>query len=113
VTLDRSSTGAALTATVQPALDGTIRVDVAGCVDLSTADILTRALTKALDERPMAVVVNLKDLTFMDSTGVNALMNAHRRARAESAVVTVVNSPPVVVHILRVLGIYELFNGGA
>ena len=113
MTLDQaSSSGAAASATVHRASDGSIRVEVGGPIDLATVDVLSRRLNQALDEQPTALVVSLKDVTFLDSSGINAMMTAYRRANAASIVFTIVNCPAIVERIMRVVGIFDLLTGG-
>jgi anti-sigma B factor antagonist len=49
------------------------RVVVRGEIDITTADQLDRSLTEAA-ERGQPVVVDLRDTTFIDSTGLSALI---------------------------------------
>ena len=53
----------------------------AGEVDLATADQLESRLLRALDEGARDVVVNLRDVTFIDSSGLSALLRAADNAR--------------------------------
>ena len=52
--------------------DGTCRLTLRGELDLATAARLEQALAAAGDD----VVLDLRDLTFMDSTGVRVLLEA-------------------------------------
>lgn len=54
-------------------------VRIAGEVDLTTAPQLETALTNAL-HGTRVVVVDLREVTFMDSTGLHALLEADRNA---------------------------------
>jgi anti-anti-sigma factor len=56
---------------------GTCRLTLRGELDLGTAEQLERALADAGDD----VVLDLRGLTFMDSTGVRALLQAAERQR--------------------------------
>src|SRR6266496_3765460 len=49
-------------------------LEVAGEVDLSTAEELTQAGLDALAEGARAVIVDLTDVTFLDSSGLAALI---------------------------------------
>ena len=55
--------------------DATVHVRLIGELDLVSEPVLTSALTKA-DGR--AVVIELAELAFMDSTGLRALLSAAR-----------------------------------
>ena len=52
---------------------------VAGAVDLSTATRLTTELVELIETVPL-LVVDLDQLTFLDSTGLSALVNAANTA---------------------------------
>src|SRR3954454_6447304 len=53
----------------------------AGEVDLATAGQLETSLMRALDDGARDLVVNLRDVTFMDSSGLTALLRAADNAR--------------------------------
>ncbi|WP_020638923.1 STAS domain-containing protein [Amycolatopsis balhimycina] len=55
-------------------------VAVAGDVDLSTAPMLRDALDAALSQAPRRVVVDLSLVLFLNSAGLEVLLDAHRRA---------------------------------
>jgi anti-anti-sigma factor len=95
--------------------DGAAVVVVRGDVDLSTAIRFRAALAAALDggER---VEVDLRDTTFMDSTGLAALLAVHRRlSQAREAVVIHDPSPPVrlLLDISGVTGLVDVRTDGA
>ena len=53
----------------------------AGEVDMATAAQLESRLLQALDEGARDLIVNLRDVTFIDSTGLTALLRAADNAR--------------------------------
>lgn len=59
--------------------NGWLALHVQGEVDLATVDDLQGAIDAAFDGGPTDVVVDLTAATFMDSTGLKALVMAHRR----------------------------------
>ena len=52
---------------------------VSGEIDIASAPRLITSLNEALGECTSPVVVDLSRVTFMDSTGLALLLNAHRR----------------------------------
>jgi anti-sigma B factor antagonist len=54
---------------------------VAGAVDVATADALAAHIEAAEAERPATVVVDLREVSFIDSTGLRVLVQANARAR--------------------------------
>jgi anti-anti-sigma factor len=59
---------------------GTSVLVVAGELDMLTAPQLSQALDVALGARPPVLVVDLSEVTFMDSAGLAVLLSAHRES---------------------------------
>ena len=57
----------------------TTTIAVSGELDIASADRLREAIRSAENGTTGWIVIDLKDLTFMDSTGLNALLEARRR----------------------------------
>jgi anti-sigma B factor antagonist len=55
-------------------------VYMSGEMDLASREPIRDALMKAQDLGSGDVIVDLSQITFMDSTGINALVRAHREA---------------------------------
>ena len=51
-----------------------------GSLDLATSPSLRAALLEAADRKDHEIVVDLSHIEFLDSTGLGALIGAHRRA---------------------------------
>ena len=80
-------------------------VEVAGEVDVYTAPTLRQHLRDATGGSTPKVVVDMSEVTFLDSTGLGVLVGAMGRVReAEGTMRLVVNSD----HILKVLRITGL-----
>jgi anti-sigma B factor antagonist len=71
-----------VTVTSDPASDTTI-VHLDGSLDIDSRAKLDAALGGLLDEGASRLVVDLSGLTFCDSTGLSALLFAHRRCEVE------------------------------
>ena len=67
-------------------------VEVAGDVDMTTAPELSQAIERAPDGTEL-VVIDLSDVSFLDSSGLNALVQG-RRTLAERDVAMTVVVPP-------------------
>jgi anti-sigma B factor antagonist len=81
-------------------------VEVAGEVDIATALKLERTLYEALTEARL-VVLDLCDLTFMDSSGVHAIVRARDRARQAASRLILVRGPAHVHRLLALTGASE------
>jgi anti-anti-sigma factor len=98
------ATPAPLCVTVQ--LDGhMVRVIAVGEIDMSTADVLRDSLNDALDKNPPAVVLDMAGVTFLDSTGIAALVVARNRAIGENTTLTLINCQPIIRQVLDVTGL--------
>ncbi|GGK96729.1 STAS domain-containing protein [Mangrovihabitans endophyticus] len=92
------------------AADGTATVAVAGEIDFSNADELSREICGAVAEwSPLALVVDLGRATFMDSTGLGALIEGYRCADEAGARFSVVNMSDSFRRVLAVTGLSDFF----
>jgi anti-sigma B factor antagonist len=85
-----------------------ICVAVAGEVDIDTAPRMRLALAAAL-AAASRVVVDLGAVTFMDSSGLAALIATHQKAAATGATLRLQHVPPLVLRLLTVTGMDSLF----
>jgi anti-sigma B factor antagonist len=75
-------------------------VRVTGELDLATAPVLAQALSQA-EERAQRVVLDLRELTFMDSSGVHVIVEASLRANASGRGLVLVRGPARVDHVFE------------
>lgn len=81
--------------------DGKVVVSVAGDVDLVTSQELRRVLEEAVRVNPH-VEVDLTGLTFIDSSGLSALVEGHRAAQEAGGVVVLRNPTPMLRRLLDI-----------
>jgi anti-anti-sigma factor len=85
---------------------GTTRiVCVDGEIDLSTVSELRDAIGAAFDDDSETVVVDLSGVTFMDSTGLHALIDADRRSHAGGIRLVIVEGSALVHGPFRKAGL--------
>lgn len=83
-----------------------VRVTVAGEVDFLAAPLLKARLWWVLAEfGPRDVVVDLAEVSFLDSTGRGALLHGWRQAQERDCRLTVVNPQRAVLAMLRMAGV--------
>jgi anti-sigma B factor antagonist len=78
---------------------------VSGELDLSSAPELERALAESGAGRAQRVVIDLAQLTFMDSTGVSVLVRAKQEADAAGRVLAVRHPNGQVRRLLELVGL--------
>jgi anti-anti-sigma factor len=84
-------------------------VALAGECDLTVRDELTSVLLAAVDKAPV-VMVDLAALSFLDSSGIHALVTAYHAARDGGRALYAVNATGVVAHVLELTGVGELLS---
>jgi anti-anti-sigma factor len=84
-------------------------VDVRGEIDLAAAPELSEHLLGAADAGVRAVVVDLCRVSFLDSSGLAALLNARKRLRAEDVTMIIACEPGGrPERILQVTGLHSV-----
>ena len=84
---------------IAPTPDGWI---VIGEIDSHAAPILSEAL---LERSSGDLVLDIASVTFMDSSGLQSVIDATRRLRAAGGDLTLRNPGPAVVRLLQVTGL--------
>lgn len=87
--------------------DGASRLTLRGELDISSAPALEEALGKVEAKQPAVLVVDLRGLTFMDSTGLRTLVSADQRARDGGRSLRIVRGPEAVDRIFNVTRLDE------
>jgi len=80
-----------------------------GELDLATTPELEEKVLAAVQEGSLEVVLDLRELTFMDSTGVRAIVAAHQVAEQTGHALQVVRPPrdSPVSRVIEISGIDE------
>jgi anti-sigma B factor antagonist len=71
---------------------------------------LRAALLEAADRANHEIVVDLTQLEFLDSTGLGALIGAHKRAAEHSGSVRLVAHEGQILRLLRITGLLDVFS---
>ena len=80
-----------------------------GSLDLATAPSLRAALVEAANEGKHDIVVDLTELEFLDSTGLGALIGAHRRAMENGGRVRLIVREGPISRLLNITGLMRIF----
>lgn len=81
-------------------------VSVTGELDLATAPSLERKLSRCQKEAKL-VVLDLRELSFIDSSGVRAIMKEATRARAAGGRLVVLRGPSDVDRVFGLMGVVD------
>lgn len=89
---------------------GTEIFRLVGSLDVATSPSLKEALTKASSQGQGDIVVDLTQLEFLDSTGLGALMGAHRRAMESSGRLGLIVHDGPISRLLNITGLSRVFT---
>jgi anti-sigma B factor antagonist len=79
---------------------------VKGEVDAFTAPHLNREISSALDES-QRVFLNLDGVSIFSAAGINGLVEASKRARANNQYLTITNPSEIVKKLMVICGVDE------
>ena len=84
---------------------------LSGDIDLATADdVVTRGANLLTRGEPgAALIVDLAEVTFLDSSGLSALVRLRRAAEAQGSQVLLRDVPQRVAELLELSGLAEYF----
>jgi anti-anti-sigma factor len=82
-------------------------IALAGEVDIATAAHVEQELMRAEATDAAAIVLDLSELSFIDSSGIRMLVMADARSRADSCRLTLRRPPDNVLRVLRLSGVEE------
>jgi anti-sigma B factor antagonist len=86
-------------------------VDLAGKLVLGEGDVqLREQVLGLLDSDRRQILLNLRDVSYMDSAGLGELGALHRRARARSGDIKLLAPSPKVGNLLRLSRLDEIFD---
>jgi anti-anti-sigma factor len=93
---------------IRPAEDQVV-VELSGELDVSCTDRLKAALGELTDGRGSPrIVIDMSDLTFIDSTGLTLLVGAHRRLTEMGGTLVVERPRAGPLKVLEITGLAEL-----
>ncbi len=85
-------------------------LDVGGEIDVATSPELHELLSGLIESGPGLLIVNLTDVSFIDSTGLGVLVGAVRELRAGGGDLRLVVTQPHIIKLLELTGLDEVFS---
>jgi anti-sigma B factor antagonist len=93
---------------VEPGTETVVRV--AGELDALSGSKLRALLAQAFDDHPSAVVVDLGEVSFIDSVGLSILVTAHNRGEAQSIPFTVRSASPACQRVFEITRLVDVLR---
>ncbi len=91
----------------EDAADGSVRIALSGELDISSAPRVQAELDRVQAGSPGLVMLDLRGLRFMDSTGLRTVVGADKRARECGGRLAIVRGPDAVQRIFSVTRLDE------
>jgi anti-anti-sigma factor len=79
-----------------------------GEVDHATAPFLHQRAESMLGDGSRSLVLDLTEVTFLDSSGINAIVRARNQAHAQGGTVTVRHASTIVRRVMDITGLGPL-----
>jgi len=89
--------------------NGTMVLDVAGEIDVYTAPQFKEAVNTVIAAGQKHLIIDMGDVTYMDSSGFGALLSATRRLRPEGGTINLVKCNASIDRILRITRLNTVF----
>lgn len=85
-------------------------MSIDGEIDLLTAPTLRDRLMKPIDEGVTQLVVDMSNVSFLDSSGLGVLVAAHKRLRERDGRLVIVATARPVLSVLNLTGLDKVFE---
>jgi anti-sigma B factor antagonist len=86
---------------------GGARLELCGELDIGSAPLLEDAAERVFAEHARGLVVDLSDVSFVDSTGLRILIALNDRAAKEGCALTLVAPPEPARSVFHITGAYD------
>jgi anti-sigma B factor antagonist len=96
--------------TIEPLTGGAVRVALRGELDLEHAYTFDEELRRVEARSPPCLVIDLRGLSFLDSSGIARLLAARRRARRAQRRLLLVRGGAGIQKLLAITAVGEHFE---
>jgi anti-sigma B factor antagonist len=90
--------------------NGVVTIALSGDLDLATAPILSKKLALFERNEVSTIILDLQDLTFIDSTGMQAFLEARNRAMSNGRRLIVRGASPTAQRHIKIVGLQFLLD---
>ncbi|WP_304412689.1 STAS domain-containing protein [Cellulomonas sp. URHD0024] len=85
-------------------------VEVAGEIDVSSADALRDEISNVLERERFDLVIDLRAVQFMDSTGLGVLVGTLKKVRSQGGTLQLVIDSERLLKVLRLTALLQVFT---
>jgi anti-anti-sigma factor len=91
-------------------VDGAIKISLRGELDLASSRQMEEHFTSVDEQRPSRVVIDMGGLTFIDSSGLRALLLADARAREQGYELVLLPGQEPVQRVFEITGALDVLR---
>ena len=91
-------------------LDEAVYVRPVGELDLATLEHFREALSEAQSQGSLDLIIDLRGLRYMDSSGLHELVRVHRRCEQSGSRLALIQGPSVVQRLLSITNLHHYFE---
>ena len=91
-------------------IEGEPVVRVRGELDLSTASVLARVLEALLEDEVADVALDISGLSFIDSSGISALIVAQQDLHKRGRHLSIRSARPTALKVFEIAGLMDFLN---
>ncbi len=92
-------------------VDSQLIVKLSGELDHHTSESLRKKIDQCYNSRNLSsIIFDLRDLKFMDSSGIGLIMGRYKICKEKSGNVSIVSTSPYINRILKMSGIYKIIR---
>ena len=93
---------------VEPKEDQSAQVTVSGAMDANTFEPFFKAVSQLIDAGTLRFVLDLREMTYITSVGINYLVNLRLLRKKAGGDVILVKPQPSVLNVLQMIGFLEV-----
>ena len=82
-----------------------VRLELAGEIDLNWREANAAELTQLLETCPPVVIIDVENVTFIDSMGLGVVALCYQKCRDRAGTLYVTNPQPIVVKAMEAVGL--------
>ena len=91
--------------------NGVVRIGLGGELDMLAVPILAEHLARVEQNGTKAILLDLRDLTFVDSSGLHAFLQAGKRAEVNGHRLVLIGATPTTQRLFELTGTGFLLDG--
>lgn len=87
-----------------------LNVLLSGDLDINSVEKFKEDILEKYENMDCDIVINLKDLEYIDSTGIGAIMTVYNEVKKKNKVLTVENANRNIAKLFKITELDKIFN---